>query len=46
MPEVTSMWFYLFASNEKYPDPESEIKSLAELDEGGRTGLLEALIEG
>ena len=29
------MWFYLFASNEKYPDPESEIKSLAELDEGG-----------
>jgi len=35
MPEVTSMWFYLFASNEKYPDPESEIKSLAELDEGG-----------
>jgi hypothetical protein len=35
MPEVTSMWFYLFASHEKYPEPESEIKSLAELDEGG-----------
>jgi len=29
------MWFYLFASNEKYPDPESEIKSLAGLDQGG-----------
>jgi len=29
------MWFYLFASHEKYPEPESEIKSLAELDEGG-----------
>ncbi len=29
------MWFYLFASNQKYPDPEFEIKSLAELDEGG-----------
>ena len=28
------MWFYLFGSNEKYPDPASEIKSLAELDEG------------
>lgn len=27
------MWFYLFANNEKYPDPRSEIKSLAELDE-------------
>ena len=26
MPEVTSMWFYLFASNEKYPEPESEIR--------------------
>ena len=30
------MWFYLFASNKKYPDPEFEIKSLAQLDEGGK----------
>jgi len=29
------MWFYLFASNKKYPDPEFEIKSLAQRDKGG-----------
>jgi hypothetical protein len=29
------MWFYLFASNKKYPEPESEIKRLAELAEAG-----------
>ena len=29
------MWFYLFGRSEKYPDPSSEIKSLADLDRMG-----------
>ncbi len=35
------MWFYLFGGNEKYPDPWTEIKSLADLNQVGDEVYLE-----